>query len=585
MKENTRKVTLTVLGTFIVICVLMGASYAFISSVFDISNANVLYNTSFSDGAYNFAAAVNNTTNGDTLTLNLTTERLMMPSIIWSTVRAAAPVDKIDSEPVSFDISFTNGSNKTAICSFDYLWVWDSTSDQYTKTTDELVVSSSKFSTALPSYTTDSVVIGHDTISAGVGGTTTRTEDIYLQFINSSSVDQSSHANKTYQGRVAIGHVSCGDSERLVDFITYDAPRSGTDAVSNSSWILTSDHPGEWRYAGKNPDNYLSFNGELWRIIGVMPDTVYCRGTYGSTHECDTNTGQGSLVKIIRNSSLGLFSWDYKQSGVGTSYNSSGSNDWVDSQLNIMLNGYININMGFNVYGNILGNYMIYPDSRVVIDKNGYPFFKAQYSYLDGNGTTVYKPTAASKSGYTPTTATLPKKIEASSLSKIATVKWNLYGQSSLAGNNASGYYNSERNINNTGAINTNRSVIWYGKVALMNLSDYGYATNGGTTYSRAQCLADNVFNYYSHSDCGNNDYLKYYGVDGSAPTEGGSSQWTLNVRADQTTYCHNITNHGETPSVACSASSVIRPVLYLNADVLYSGSGTGTYNSPYTLK
>ena len=82
----------------------------------------------------------------------------------------------------------------------------------------------------------------------------------------------------------------------LANYIINVAPKSGTDAVSNSPWILTSDHTGEWRYAGKNPDNYVQFNGELWRIIGVMPNMTYCTGTYGTETECNTTT-TGSLVK------------------------------------------------------------------------------------------------------------------------------------------------------------------------------------------------------------------------------------------------------------------------------------------------
>ncbi|MFA6778016.1 MAG: hypothetical protein WCR80_06260, partial [Bacilli bacterium] len=48
----------------------------------------------------------------------------------------------------------------------------------------------------------------------------------------------------------------------------------------------------DYRYQGEDPDNFIYFNNELWRIIGVFSDN-----THGKTGE--------KLVKIIRNDSLG----------------------------------------------------------------------------------------------------------------------------------------------------------------------------------------------------------------------------------------------------------------------------------------
>ena len=46
-----------------------------------------------------------------------------------------------------------------------------------------------------------------------------------------------------------------------------------------------------YRYEGTNPNNYVLYNGELWRIIGVFGSTVHGQS--------------GNLVKIIRNESIG----------------------------------------------------------------------------------------------------------------------------------------------------------------------------------------------------------------------------------------------------------------------------------------
>ena len=70
-----------------------------------------------------------------------------------------------------------------------------------------------------------------------------------------------------------------------------------------------------YRYEGKNPNNYLLFNGEMWRIIGVFDS---------STHGVS-----GNLTKIIRNDSIGSYAW-----------HKSGTNDWSTASLNTILNTY-----------------------------------------------------------------------------------------------------------------------------------------------------------------------------------------------------------------------------------------------------
>ena len=67
------------------------------------------------------------------------------------------------------------------------------------------------------------------------------------------------------------------------------------------------------RYYGSDPNNYVSFNNELWRIIGVF----------------------GSNVKLIRNESLGKLSWDSSESSINEG---EGVNEWSTSALKNYLN-------------------------------------------------------------------------------------------------------------------------------------------------------------------------------------------------------------------------------------------------------
>src|SRR5574344_2618516 len=66
-------------------------------------------------------------------------------------------------------------------------------------------------------------------------------------------------------------------------------------------------------YIGANPNNYVSFNGELRRIIGVM-------------NNIDDGTGTTSTkVKLIRAESIGDYSWDSSDSTINYGW---GVNEW-----------------------------------------------------------------------------------------------------------------------------------------------------------------------------------------------------------------------------------------------------------------
>ena len=80
-----------------------------------------------------------------------------------------------------------------------------------------------------------------------------------------------------------------------------------------------------YRYEGKNPNNYIWFNNEYWRIIGVFDSASH--GVSGQ-----------NLVKIIRADVLDALAWD-----------KSNTNDWTASSLKSLLNGaYYNATDGTN---------------------------------------------------------------------------------------------------------------------------------------------------------------------------------------------------------------------------------------------
>ncbi len=79
-----------------------------------------------------------------------------------------------------------------------------------------------------------------------------------------------------------------------------------TDLLPSNSDELYKDEHGDIRYYGVNPNNYVSFNNELWRIMGVID----------------------GKIKIIRNESIGNYAWA-----------SNDSTNWDNSSLKDYLNG------------------------------------------------------------------------------------------------------------------------------------------------------------------------------------------------------------------------------------------------------
>ena len=130
------------------------------------------------------------------------------------------------------------------------------------------------------------------------------------------------------------------------------SPTNGLFAIGNSGELTTSDSPREYRYIGADPDNYIQFNNELWRIIGIFD-------------------GQ---LKIIRNESLGNNAWD-----------SNDVNDWSTASLQTYLNN--------DYYGTIDLEDQVKIDSTYVWKLGGSSTdgdVTAQMFYERERGTTVY---------------------------------------------------------------------------------------------------------------------------------------------------------------------------------------------------
>ena len=304
---------------------------------------------------------------------------------------------------------------------------------------------------------------------------------------------------------------------------------SATDAQKKEMWTFTHEATEQttaltdYRYIGADPNNYVKFNDELWRIIGVF----------------DTDDGKGKVekrLKIIRNESIGNYSWDNKDTTTGaeTAY---GKNEWTDARLNYLLNpGHESETNGGSLYWN---------------RKSG-TCYKGQ-----NNSTTSCDFTST---GLTDTAKSM-----------IGDAKWYLGGSSTYNDVTPPMFYTRERGT----TVYSGHSTSWIGKVGLMYPSDYGYATSGGSSTNRNSCLAKELYNWDSsgYSDCKNNDWMY----------NGNIWQWTMSPRADSSNYVFGVINTGYVISNDANDPFAGRPVVYLKSTIKVI-SGSGTTSSPYIL-
>ena len=300
--------------------------------------------------------------------------------------------------------------------------------------------------------------------------------------------------------------------------ISTEVPKTAVDtikeiAASNPEQIVddgTADH--NLRYIGADPNNYVSFNNELWRIIGVMNNID------------DGTRNKETRLKIIRDESIGEYSWDNKASGTGSSTSEYGSNDWSDSALQQVLNS---------------GAYWNRTSGECPSGANG----------------------ATTACDFTNTGLTSDAK------SLISNAVWNL-GGIDLAFYPTPTFYTAERGT----AVSTGRPTTWIGQIGLMYPSDYGYATDGGSI-GRDACLSYNLASWNSYNDCYNNDWLY----------KSRTYQWTLTPSSNHA-YTVLYAYSGVFLNIAnLNSSNAVFPVLYLSSNVRIS-RGDGSHDNPYTL-
>ena len=241
--------------------------------------------------------------------------------------------------------------------------------------------------------------------------------------------------------------------ENLVTYITNLYEDSATRESNGLKKDNTRDQ--NIRYYGSNPNNYVSFNNELWRIIGVF----------------------GNNVKLVRKDSLGELSWDSSKSGVNSGY---GINQWGESTY-----------AGGTPYEG--ADLMLYLNKM----------------YYGGETVTCY-------GGSNNATVTCPTgTLNDESKILIDNHTWNTGAIEYAIRTDTLAFYNAERGTK-TGKICTsgnsctdtvNRTVIWTGYVALPYVTDWAYASSEADCETNMQ-KQDGSYNYI----CKNNNWMNRSG-------------------------------------------------------------------------
>ena len=287
------------------------------------------------------------------------------------------------------------------------------------------------------------------------------------------------------------------------------------------------------RYEGADPKNYIcldnktsgtcSDNSLLFRIIGLFDEEYSTDGT--------TSAGTKKLLKILDTNNYGGTSGKYWSGSSSNRYN-----NWSKSTLNTELNE----------------------------------------TYLN---------TLLATSG-----------VNSKLSSAIVSSKWHLGGANTTSGSNynrntitTENYYKAERSPYATSGTLQNlysgNPEYVFAQVGLMYPSDYGYASVGGTTTSKENCRAKELYNWNSssYSDCKNNDWVY---KSQSISWGSNKSEWLISPGASISNGASILDSTGCVYAYSVVDDQfAVRPTFYLDSSILkIVGTGDGTKDNAYRI-
>ena len=336
-------------------------------------------------------------------------------------------------------------------------------------------------------------------------------------------------------GKSLIGKIEVRDANEVIELETGKA----TDVIiskvaNNTNGLIKLNQPEteqtpelvEYRYSGSNEKvkNYVSFNNETWRIIGVSP--------------VDDGTGKyENRLKIIREESIGGYSWDTSDNSINVA---CGSNQWGESgsyegaDLMRLLNpGYEDKSINNSLYYNRTSGecYTSALDTSQACDFSSIGLTEEAKSMI-GNA-----------KWYTAVPINSSRTTQESYIDERGTeVGTSDYG------------------------IEITKTTSWIGKVGLMYPSDYGYASSGCRE-------GEQILNDYDNETCTSTNWL-YKNI----------NEWTLTPYVEFGNTVGYVFRDGNVNKITACSPHVIRPVTYLTSDVKIV-DGDGTLENMYILE
>lgn len=316
---------------------------------------------------------------------------------------------------------------------------------------------------------------------------------------------------------------------------------------TNTTTMNTSDPDKNPRYMGADPSNYVEYNDELWRIIGV----------FSVTNASGTSEKR---VKLIRADNIGLYSWDSSASSVN---GGAGVSQWGPSGTHLGADIMLTLNSTYLTggTGTCYGGSDNATKACVFGESSGQinPLSTTAQSLIES----AVWPTGSNTSdwGSTITTDTA-SKFYAYERNKLTTKLCS------------SGTYCND-NIARTGE--------WTGLVGLVYPSDYGYSSAGSGTQTHSTC-ANAPLHYwrnsggYNYTACPPGSWIYKSGLDIYTMIRVNYSNYSYPVF-----YIRNTGYMGNNSGTGAATASAIYPVVYLKADVKLT-DGNGTSGTPYKI-
>ena len=357
---------------------------------------------------------------------------------------------------------------------------------------------------------------------------TTDTWNFNMAFYNLDA-DQNKLAGKTFAGTFYV------DKDSIqCDYQNNDGG-SGSEGTSFETLMTPNNtdifNENGIRYEGADPNNYICLDNKTGGTCSSSSLLFRIIGLFDedTSNDGTTSAGTKKLLKILDTNNYGGTSGKY--------WNSAGTNNWSTASLKTELNG----------------------------------------TYL--------------------TTLLGISNVNSKLSSAIANTKWHLGGANDTSSSNyyyqkitTENWYKAERSPYATSGTLQNlysgNPEYVFAKVGLMYPSDYGYATVGGSTTSKANCRAKELFNWKdeSYSDCKNNDW-----VYNSQSISWGSNkeEWVISpyTLTRYTASRFHSTGSIDANYLVADGQFAVRPAFYLDSSILkIVGTGDGTKDNAYRV-